>query len=876
MSAGTDTPMFRQYMELKSDHTDALLFFRMGDFYELFFDDARIAAETLDLTLTSRNKGAPDPIPMCGVPHHAAGGYIQALIDRGHKVAIGEQVEDPRLAKGLVRRAVTRVVSPGVRLDPESLVPRENCWLVGLSPSEGRWGLALLDVSTGEVRLTELENRDKALEELTRTGAQEAVLPRALEDDPGVRALLGELPTTFVDDGSFAEEIARPQICRLYGVSDLSGLGCADHGPSLGAAHALFEYARTNAGCDLPHLQAPRTYRVSGHVVLDDATRRNLELVRPLWGSGRKGTLLGLMDRTRTPMGGRLLRERLLYPLMDRAAIQARLDGVEALVGDVDLRDSVRSGLREVGDLERISGKLAQYTANARDLVALRRSLEQLPSLVAPLSEYPALQAVLPSDLCMDVAEEVATWLVDEPPVHLMEGGLIRQGLDPDLDELVRLSREGKGAIAAIEQRERDATGIPSLKIRYNKVFGYFIEVTRANLHKVPKSYLRKQTLTNAERYITSELKEFEEKVLGADERRKSLEYHHFVGLRERLVVHLPKLQDLAKSVARLDVLASLAQLAVEHRYVRPQLDDSRVLEIVGGRHPVVERQMLDEDFVPNTVRLGESEQRLIILTGPNMSGKSTIMRQVALVALMAQMGSYVPADSARVGLCDRIFTRVGASDDLSSGRSTFMVEMSETANILRHATERSLVLLDEIGRGTSTYDGLAIAWSVAETICDRVRCRALFATHYHELVALAGERAAVANWSVAVSEWGERIIFLRRLQKGGASRSYGIQCARLAGMPEDVVGRARELLQQLEETGAVQGGSQLSLFRGAEDSSEDMSSQEEMGSSSGSMVESELHALLDGLDPDSMTPRQAHAFLYRLVEESPSCGSSG
>ncbi|MEE2752143.1 MAG: DNA mismatch repair protein MutS, partial [Myxococcota bacterium] len=733
--------MFRQYLELKSAHTDALLFFRMGDFYELFFEDAQVAAEALDLTLTSRNKGKPDAVPMCGVPHHAAGGYIQSLIDAGHKVAIGEQVEDARKAKGLVKREVTRVISPGVRLDPESLAPRENCWLVGLAGAADKWGVAFLDVSTGELRLTELEERDAAIEEMQRAGAAEAILPRSLEDEPIWMDALSGLATTWVDDGSFDVELGRQACCRAFGVVDLSGLGCEDQSVSLGVVHALLEYARSNAGTELPHLQVPRTYRVSGHVVLDETTRRNLELVRPLRGAGRKGTLLGLMDKTRTPMGGRLLRDWLLYPLVERARIQRRLDSVETLVDTTGLREAVRSGLREVSDVERIAGKLAQQTASARDLVALRLSLESLPGLVEPLRSHASLKDALPEDLCEDVASEIGRWLVDEPPIQLMEGGLIRPGIDPDLDELMRLCREGKGAIAAIEDRERDATQIPSLKVRYNKVFGYFIEVTRANLHKVPDSYMRKQTLTNAERFVTPELKEFEEKVLGADERRKSLEYHHFTELRAALVGHLPRLQELARSIARLDVLGSLAQLAVEYRYVRPELDLTQELDIVGGRHPVVERQVIDEDFVPNDLVLGGKDGRLVILTGPNMSGKSTVMRQVALIALMAQMGSFVPAKTARIGLCDRIFTRVGASDDLSSGRSTFMVEMSETANILRHATDRSLVLLDEIGRGTSTYDGLAIAWSVAESICDDIRARAIFATHYHELVELSLQR---------------------------------------------------------------------------------------------------------------------------------------
>ncbi|MEC7242694.1 MAG: DNA mismatch repair protein MutS [Myxococcota bacterium] len=856
--SGTETPMFRQYMELKSGHQDALLFFRMGDFYELFFEDAEIAAQACELTLTSRNKKDPNPIPMAGVPHHAAKGYIQTLIRLGHKVAIADQVEDPKQAKGIVRREVVRVVSPGVVMDTEDLAPRENCWLLGLCADGETWGLALLDVSTGDLRVTELSGGEAALEELHRCGASELVLPETLKNHPLWLDSLRDKPVTWLDPESFDSRSAREQLCRRFEVQDLGAFDCEGLGPALGAAGAVLSYATANSQSSLPHLTGIRFYSVSGHMVIDETTRRNLELTRPLHGRGRAGSLLAHLDRSITSMGGRLLKEWLLYPLMDRKQIADRQDCVEHFVREAWLRGETRERLRPVADMERIGSKLAQSTANARDLVALRRSLETLPELMSPLAEVPSLRHLVPENLGGEVASEIAEWLVDEPPASTTDGGLIRSGVDPDLDELVRLAREGKGAIAAIEESEREAAGIPSLKVKYNKVFGYFIEITRANLHKVPEHYIRKQTLTNAERFITPELKEFEEKVLGADERRKVLEYHHFIGLRERLQGRLPLLKELAARIAQVDVFSGLAELATDCRYVRPRMVEESLLEIESGRHPVVERQNLGESFVPNDLRLDERDRRLVILTGPNMSGKSTVMRQVALIAIMAQIGSFVPADSALVGICDRVFTRVGASDDIRSGRSTFMVEMSETANILRHASERSLVLLDEIGRGTSTYDGLSIAWAVAESIATQIGCRGIFATHYHEMVELASTSPGVCNLSVGVSVYGERIIFLRRLEEGGASRSYGIQCARLAGMPRPVIARAKTLLAELERHAHRHPTPQLSLFGKAPDSKEAHEESE--------TTDFLKKALLE-LDPDSLSPREAHAALYDLVQ---------
>jgi DNA mismatch repair protein MutS len=850
--AATDTPMFRQYLELKAQVPDAVLFFRMGDFYEVFFDDAKTCAELLELTLTSRNKGKEDAIPMAGVPHHAARGYVRTLVEQGLKVAIADQVEDPKQAKGLVRREIVRVVTPGLTLDPEDLAPREACWLVAVCRDHDRWGLASLDVSTGDLRVTEPPTEQILLEELVRLSPREALLPRDLAEHEGLSEVLAGLPRQVLETLP-GESAARRRIHELLDVDNLVPFGAEGLGPALISAGALLDYALDSLKTALPQITRLRPYSVTGFMVLDAATRRNLELTRPLVGAGRKGTLLGLLDRSATAMGGRLLREWLGYPLIDLPAIEARQNAVSCLVEESPRRRQVRDLLREVSDLERLGSKLAQQSANARDLVRLGQSLQTLPGLVQAIADLRPLATVVPQDLCQDLADRIAGSLVEDPPIAITEGGLFRAGFDPELDELVHLGREGKTVIASLEARERDASGISSLKVKYNKVFGYFLEVSRANLHRVPEHYLRKQTLSNAERYITPELKELEEKVLGADERRRALEHARFLQLREELSVQVRRIQALARSIAELDVYAALAQVAVDNRYVRPQVHAGLRVEIDAGRHPVVETMDLGERFVPNDIVLDpEDGRRLVIVTGPNMSGKSTVMRQVALIALMAQIGSFVPAERAFMGLCDRIFTRVGASDDLATGRSTFMVEMSETANILHHATERSLVLLDEIGRGTSTYDGLAIAWAVAEALHDRIRARTLFATHYHELVELADSRPHVANVSVAISIWGERILFLRRLKEGGASRSYGIQCARLAGMPAVVVDRAKGLLKELEKHANSQPTPQLALFGAKPPEPE-------------SPTTDALREAMGEVDPDAMSPREALEALYRL-----------
>ena len=871
-----DTPMMRQYLELKAQVPDALLLYRMGDFYELFFEDAEEAARLLDLTLTSRNKNDPDPIPMAGLPYHALESYLRRLADSGIKVAIAEQREVP--GQRMMTRELVRVVTPALPWDVEGPDARESCYLaalassgVGASGGSGPVGLAFLDTTTGALRLTEVADLESAWAEVQRMEPRELVLDALVGEAAVEAAGVQGLPLVRPEHGWFDESAGRRTLQELLGVADLRGHGAQELGQAVRAAGAAIAYAREVARVGLEQVRDLQVYSVQGQMVLDEATRRNLEILRPLRGSGRKGTLLQLLDRTRTPMGGRLLREWLSSPLVDRERIRLRHDAVEALT-EGRLRRSLRERLRLVADLERLGSKAAQAKAGARDLVALAGSLRALPEIVSLLAEVPALSRHLPRDLCPDVADDIEAWVVDDPPQALTEGGLLRTGMHADLDELITLSREGRGAIARMEARLKEATDISSLKVRYNRVFGYFIEVTQANLHKVPEAWIRKQTLTNCERYITAELKEFEEKVLGADERRKALEYELFVQLRARVAEELGRLQALAAAVSFLDVVGTLAEVAVDLRYVRPVLDDSLRLEVQGGRHPVVEVQDLGERFVPNDLAF-DAERRLVILTGPNMAGKSTIMRQLALVVLLAQVGSFVPADAAHIGICDRIFVRVGASDDLAQGRSTFMVEMSETALILNQATERSLVLLDEIGRGTSTYDGLSIAWAVAEAVHDDLGARTIFATHYHELVGLAEHLPRVVNQHVAVSEWGERIIFLRALREGGASKSYGIQCARLAGMPSTVIQRAQALLKLLEEQKRRAPQRQLSLFGGAasataaEEAATAAEEAEPVAAPPTAAAPDPLRAALAALDPDELSPREAHARLYTLKE---------
>ena len=858
------TPMFEQFHALKAQAPDAILFFRMGDFYETFFEDAVVAAEVLELTLTSRNKDDPEPIPMAGVPHHAAGAYVQRLVDAGHKVAIAEQVEDPAEAKGLVRRELVRVVTPGIVLDPGALDARAPNWLAAVHVSRGAWGLAVLDVSTGDLRQCDASALAVVVDELSRLEPREVLVsPTVAGDD---RAVLddvlrrGGVVLSEVDEGAWASAEAWRTLTETLGVADLAGFGARRGGVGVSAAGAVVRYARGSMRAPLGNVHRLRTWTPGGFMVLDEATRRNLEITRTMLGGRRAGSLLGLLDRTRTAMGGRMLREWVGAPLRDPAGIAARHDAVAALVDASDALAALRDVLRTVSDLERLGARVAQGTANARDLVALGRSLGAIPGLHAATAPVPAVARLLPADPLADVAADIGRWLVDEPPPTTTEGGMIREGADPGLDAIIRDALDGHGILARLEADEREATGITSLRIKHNKVFGYFFEVTRANAHRVPDRFLRKQTLTGAERFITPELKELEDRVLGADERRRALEHRLFMALRDRVALALPRLGVAARRIAGVDALGALAEAAVRLDWTRPTLSEQGVLEVDGGRHPVVEASVEPGTYVANDLRLDVASRRLVVLTGPNMAGKSTVLRMAALIVLLAQVGSFVPARRAVIGLADRIFTRVGAADDLSAGRSTFMVEMAETASILHHATAHSLVVLDEIGRGTSTYDGLAIAWAVAEDLVDRVGCRALFATHYHELCELGDTRPTVANQSVAVRASGEQILFLRTLVEGGASRSYGIACARLAGLPRPVVERAKTLLTHFEKHAPRNDAHQLSLF-GATPATPPATVDEPAPDPAAERVITALRAL----DPDALSPRDAHAALYRL-----------
>ena len=834
------TPLMQQYREIKSRHRDAILMFRMGDFYERFEDDAEVAARTLGLTLTSRNNGGAATTPLAGVPVKAAATYIKRLVERGFRVAICEQVEDPKLAKGIVRREVIEVVTPGAVMADDLLEERRNTFLVALATDGGRAGFAAADLSTGEFVLESVET--PALEAaLQRYSPSEVVVPEGAAALAPAGALVTRREPWEFDPALAAEDLA-----RRFELASLDGLGLGtEDSLAVGAAGALLRYLGDLQPGGLPQLRRPVARRADGRLYLDAMTRRNLELVEPLRPGADQATVLAVLDVTMTPMGARLLRHWLLAPLTDPQAIGARHDAVGTLVADEPRRAALREALDGVRDLERLGAKAAARRATPRDLGGMRDSLERLPRLAKVVGDLYGLDTGF--DVLDDLASTLAATLVDRPPAALGDGDVIRPGRAPALDELRALRDGGRSYIASLQSRERARTGIGSLKVGYNKVFGYYIEITRSNKDAVPADYERRQTLTGAERYVTPELKSYEAKVLGAEEEIARLEERLFAEARDTVGVAIRRVQDAAARVAAADTLASLAEVAARNGYTRPEVSDGFVLEIEAGRHPVVERVMPREAFIPNDVRL-DAEHQIMIVTGPNMAGKSTVLRQVALLVLLAQAGSFVPARAARIGVVDRLFTRVGASDDLARGQSTFLVEMSETASILHNATRRSLVLLDEIGRGTSTYDGVAIAWAVAEYLHERIGCKAVFATHYHELTQLSDRFARIVNFNVAVHESGDEVIFLHRLRPGGADRSYGIHVGRLAGLPAEVIERAGTILRTLEAGHRVVAtptpADQLALFAPAEDPV--------------------LHDL-KALDVDGLTPRDALARLAEL-----------
>jgi DNA mismatch repair protein MutS len=811
------TPMMQQYQRLrKSIPPDTLLLFRLGDFYEMFFDDAKEASVLLNVALTKRNG-----VPMCGVPYHAAQGYIRRLIKAGRRVAVCDQMSEPQPGRKIVDREVTQIISAGTVSELSWLDAKRANYLGAIYAAGDALGFAYADLSTGEFRLTQRQDRQSLQDEIAR------VSPAELLISSDQKAQTGEIDHALeYDSYAFLPEQAVFTLCEHFKVKSLDGFGCAQMPAAVAAAGAIVHYLKHQLRRKIDHLTSLRCDAPTDHVLLDSATQANLELVESR--SNRDASLLSVLDRTITSMGARKLRAWILQPLRDLTELQGRQQMIADLLQEPDLLGSIRSELKSIRDIERAAGRLSQASGNARDLVALKISLQQIPALKRELGKLidridfgrvrppgapnvaeagglgdPALPLHLQNAIreMPALAEKLSNALLDDPPLALKEGGIFRDGHDADLDALRQASREGKNWISQLQEREVTATGIKSLKIRYNSVFGYFIEITKSNLANVPAHYTRKQTTVGGERFITPELKEMEAKVLGADDRAQNLEYQLFQKLRDETLREIEPIQQTADAIAVLDVLCALAETARLFRYCRPELNDSLRLVIKDGRHPVLDQNLVDEKFVPNDTELDGENIRMAIVTGPNMAGKSTYIRQVALIVLMAQIGSFVPAESAEVGLVDRIFTRVGANDDLARGQSTFMVEMNETANIINNATDRSLVILDEIGRGTSTFDGLSIAWSVAEFLYDKIKARTLFATHYHELTKLAEDRKGVCNLNVAVREWNEQIIFLRKIISGGADKSYGIQVARLAGLPKEVLDRAKEILAHLESS---------------------------------------------------------------------------
>lgn len=801
------TPMFRQYRALKAEHRDTILLFRMGDFYEMFDADAEEASRILGLTLTARGKGTAHAAPMCGFPHHQLGAYTSRLVRAGKRVAVCDQVEDPRKAKGLVRREVVRVVTPGTLDDPDSLDERAPHWIASVAQASGRLGGAFLDASTGEFLAWEDAGGrwEEWAERFASFAPREVVFPEDLgwAEEPR-RRVSEQAVLTAAEPYSFAPEAAAEILKRHFSVASLDGFGLRDAPAATAAAGGLLAYLRDTQRSGLEHLDRIVRHEPSERLLIDRASRRNLEIDRSLRDGSRDSSLLGVIDRTVTAPGARMLREWILEPLLFPSEIHARLDAVEEFVERGDARTAFRRHLGDVRDLERLAGRTVAGTANARDLLAIRRSLEALPALRAVVASFASdlvRETVGALDPCEDLAARLAAAITDDPPLGLKEGGLLKDGYDADLDELRAIRRDGRAYIASLEARERDRSGIASLKVRFNKVFGYYIEVSRSNLHLIPADYVRKQTIAGGERFVTPELKEHEARVLNAQERIAEIEYEAFSALRRHVASEAPRIKRAARAAAALDVLTCLAETAVRENWCRPKVNEGREIRVLAGRHPVVERFLVESRFAPNDAEIAPPSRSILILTGPNMGGKSTYLRQVALIVLLAQSGSYVPADEAVVGIVDRIFCRVGASDSLSEGQSTFMVEMTETAHILHHATARSLVLLDEIGRGTSTFDGLAIAWSVVEQLLATPggTPRTIFATHYHELTELAVTADGVVNCRMSVRETGGNVLFTHRVEEGAADRSYGIHVARLAGVPPAVLDRASEILRNLE-----------------------------------------------------------------------------
>ncbi len=817
------TPMMQQYMEIKKQYQDCILFYRLGDFYEMFFEDAITTSRELELTLTGKSCGLEERAPMCGVPYHAVDGYLTKLVQRGYKVAICEQVEDPKMTKGIVKREVIRIVTPGTNLNMQALDETKNNFLMSIVYVADRYGLAAADVSTGDFYVTELDSERKLLDEIAKFTPSEIICNEPLymsgldieELKNRFHLTLSSLESWYFDDA-----LCKKSILEQFHTATLEGLGLGDYNCGMIGAGALLMYLHETQKTSLSHITGINTYTTGKYMLLDSASRRNLELCETLREKEKRGSLLWVLDKTKTAMGARTLRHYVEQPLLVKEELEKRQDAVAELVNNAIAREELREYLSSIYDLERLISRITYQSANPRDLIAFHNSLAMLPHIKCILEDMqsPLLQELYESlDTLEELCRLIAISIEEEPPIAMKEGGIIRNGYNEEVDRLRAAKTEGKNWLAEVEETEREKTGIKNLRIRYNKVFGYYLEVTNSYKDLVPDYYTRKQTLTNAERYITPRLKELEDTILGAEDKLYALEYQLYCEVRDAIAKEVVRIQQTAKTIAQLDVYASLAYVAERNRYVRPKLNEKGIIDIKNGRHPVVEKMLANDQFIANDTYLDDKKKRISIITGPNMAGKSTYMRQTALIVLMAQIGSFVPAESANISLVDRIFTRVGASDDLASGQSTFMVEMTEVANILRNATSKSLLILDEIGRGTSTFDGLSIAWAVVEHISNKrlLGAKTLFATHYHELTELEGKLESVTNYCIAVKEKGDDIVFLRKIVPGGADKSYGIQVAKLAGVPDSVIARANEIVTELIHTDIIDRVRDISTHSG-------------------------------------------------------------
>ena len=863
------SPMMQEYCKTKEEYKDCILFYRLGDFYEMFFDDALLVSKELELTLTGKDCGLEERAPMCGIPFHAADTYINRLIERGHKVAICEQVEDPKKAKGLVKRAVIRVVTPGTTLDATSLDESKNNYLMSIVSIADRFGCAIADITTGDCFLTEVPNSQKLVDEINKFSPAEIICNDSFfmsgVDTDDLKERLG-ICIFSLDAWYFDDDTCRKELREHFHVTNLEGLGISDYDSGIIAAGALFLYLKETQKTALSQMTTIRPYTAERYMLIDSSSRRNLELVETLREKQKRGSLLWVLDKTKTAMGARTLRSFVEQPLIDAEEINRRLEALEELNEKPMLRDEIREYLNPVYDLERLVSRISFKSANPRDMVAFASSLEMIPYIKQVLKDFqaPILKEIYEDmDSLEDITDLIKHAIVDEPPLAQKDGGIIREGFNEDVDKFRSARTDGKKWLTELETKERERTGIKSLKIKYNRVFGYALEVTNTFKELVPENYIRKQTLANAERYITEELKNLENMILGAEDKLYALEYELFSNVRDKVGQEVIRIQRTAKAIAGLDVFASLALVAERNHYVRPKVNEGGIIDIKGGRHPVVE-QMIDNDmFIANDTYLDNTKKRVSIITGPNMAGKSTYMRQTALIVLMAQIGSFVPADKAVIGIVDRIFTRVGASDDLASGQSTFMVEMTEVANILRNATAKSLLILDEIGRGTSTFAGLAIAWAVIEHISNTKLCGAktLFATHYHELTELEGKLSGVTNYCIAVKEKGDDIVFLRKIVKGGADKSYGIQVAKLAGVPDSVINRAKELVEELSDADITAAVKDLASPKKKPKVEMDMAQM----SLFDTVQDNDIIEELKGIDIGNLTPMEALNTLYNL-----------